>query len=90
MADTISRGAIMHLHWDMAQEMIDKISIINRGQHTQKEDTGVGTYAIEAISNYRIGFISVANNVVKPRMDIGILTMQFVGITTEKMNAVGA
>lgn len=38
MENTISRGALMCLHWDMAQKMLDEISVTNQEWYTREVD----------------------------------------------------
>lgn len=53
VADTIFRGALMYLCWDMAKEILDEISVAYRGWNTREANRGVGTYAIMDTINYR-------------------------------------
>lgn len=57
--------------------------------HTWKADRGAGTYAIWSASDYRIGDDLVALEVVQLRIEIGLLTKEFVMMNSKKVNSVG-
>ncbi|XP_016553482.2 uncharacterized protein LOC107852965 [Capsicum annuum] len=72
MANTILGGAFMHLHWDIVQEMLDNITVTNRGRHTRdSEYGGVGEKNWSDVSHNKSrqhGTFS-SNTAVNPRND---------------------
>lgn len=44
----------MSLYWELATEIIDQVSNTIRGCYTQKEERGVGIYAISAFSEQKV------------------------------------
>lgn len=53
----------MRLCWYIAQKMLDEISITKLGWNTRDKDRGTSTYDIGAISDYRAGNDTVAQEV---------------------------
>lgn len=54
IVNTIICRDFMSLCWELALEIINWVSITNRGWHTQVEERWVNTYSISASNEYRI------------------------------------
>lgn len=63
----------MRLCWETASEVLDKISLTNRGWHTRKAERGTNNYAIKASNEHRFADESVVQENVQLRTNIGFL-----------------
>lgn len=80
----------MCLHWEIALEVLDQISLTNQGWHTQEAERRTGIYAIRASNKNRVSDDTVAQEVSQLWTEVGLLTKQFRKMNFEKVNAVGS
>lgn len=79
----------MVLYWETTPEMLNQISLTNRGWKTEEAGRGSGTYTIYASCNQKIADDSVVQEIALLRIDLGLMAKQFTTVSFEKVNAVG-
>lgn len=90
MADIINGVVLMRHHSEVEFNILDQITITNRGWYTQKAKKNVRTYDIGDFSKHRVDDDFMVTEIVQLRTKIGLLMKHFATMNSVKVNVVGS